>query len=259
MSVSNFQINLDESFERLPRAPIVEAVIHWRAQPAQKLDPKQFLQELKGRLPEYPNIQPQVELAVNHQVGPDGATLSQSHAWQAFQLRTQDGLSVAQFGRNGLVFSRLTPYEKWEPFRDEALRLWDVFREFAAPPEVQRLGVRYINLVPVDAIDEANRLLSQPIHFPGELDLPTEQFTHQTRFRIPGREYALNLIRTVQQTPPNADHRINLIVDIDVFTTSDKLQNWPEDRDNLLAELRWIKNKTFFTTFDAAAIDQFKE
>jgi uncharacterized protein (TIGR04255 family) len=259
MNASSFKINLDESFETLPKAPIVEAIIHWQAQPAQKLDPPAFLKELQQRFPDYPTMQSQHELSVNHQMGTDGSTLSQSHAWQAFQLRSRDNLNVAQFGRIGLAVNRLAPYERWEPFRDEALRLWNVFLEIASPPEVQRLGVRYTNLLAVESVDEANQLLSQPVSSPGTLDLPVDQFMHQAKFDIPARDYGLNLIQTIQPTPPNADHKLNLIVDIDVFTTSDKVDNWETNLETILAEMRWVKNKVFFGVFTESTILKFKE
>jgi len=158
-----------------------------------------------------------------------------------------------------LAVNHLAPYTQWQPFRDEALRLWNVFVELASPPEVQRLGVRYINLLSVESIDEVNRLLSQPVTFPGTLDLPVDQFIHQTKFDIPDRDYGLNLIQTIQPTLANADHRLNLIVDIDVSTTSDKVDDWENDLESILAEMRWIKNKAFFGVFKEPTIRKFRE
>ena len=34
-----FMLNLDETFPRLSKAPIVEAVIHWQARPLNQLNP----------------------------------------------------------------------------------------------------------------------------------------------------------------------------------------------------------------------------
>ncbi len=254
-----FKIDLEEIFEKLPKAPIVEAVIHWRAQPAEKIIPTTFLNQLRERLPDYPVVQPQHELEINHQSGPSGSSLSQSHAWQAFQFASADQINVAQFGRNGLVVSRLAPYEHWEPFRKEALRLWQVYNDLAAPPEVQRLGVRYINLLPIDSISDAGKLLAKLPSFPGSFELTLDQFTNQTKFEVPNKEYALNLIQTIQPAPPNAEHRLNLVVDIDVFTTLATVPNNESDRNRMLAEMRWIKNKSFFGLFSKSAIEQFRE
>ena len=63
----------------------------------------------------------------------------------AIVLNRPTSCYVAQFTRNGFVFSRLKPYEGWETFEAEAKRLWCIYRELAEPSEVQRLGVRFIN------------------------------------------------------------------------------------------------------------------
>lgn len=120
------EIDTSETFPHLPRAPIVEAAIHWQAAPADPFDPQRLHEALKDKLPEYPQITPQVEIKVEHHVGPEGSKSSQSHAWQAFQVGKQDEPYVAQFRKNGLIVSRLHPYERWTTFRDEALRLWGI-------------------------------------------------------------------------------------------------------------------------------------
>ena len=50
-------------------------------------------------------------------------------------------------------FSRLVPYEDFEHLRDEARRLWDIYRDLMRPKQVTRVAVRYINLlnIPTDA------------------------------------------------------------------------------------------------------------
>ena len=108
---TRFVMNADEEFPHLPKAPIVEAVIHWQALPAEAFEPGKLLKQLKKHLPDYPQIQPQHEFSVEHQVGPQGAKFNQSHSWQAFQLSNTDRTYVAQFNRTGLVFSRLPPYQ----------------------------------------------------------------------------------------------------------------------------------------------------
>jgi len=113
--------------------------------------------------------------------------------------------------------------------------------------------------LPIDAMGQSKKLLAKVPVFPGKFGLPVEQFTHQTKFEVPNYEYALNLIQTIQPAPPNARHRLNLVVDIDVFTTSATVTNDALERSRILSELRWIKNKSFFDIFTDSAIDHFKE
>jgi len=67
------EIDTSETFPHLPKAPIVEAAIQWKAAPADPFDPQRLLEALKDKLPEYPQITPQVEIKVEHHVGPEGS------------------------------------------------------------------------------------------------------------------------------------------------------------------------------------------
>ncbi len=256
------EINTSETYPHLPKAPIVEAAIHWQAAPGNPLDPKRLQEALKDKLPEYPEISPQVEVKVEHHVGPDGSRSSQSHAWRAFQLGRQDEPYVAQFRKNGLVVSRLQPYERWTTFRDEALRLWAIYEEIAAPPEIQRIGLRYINLVPVKSPESVGEYLRKPPEFPGKpigSGLPLTQFTHQSRFDIPGHELQLNLVETIHPAPPGSKHELNLIVDFDIVSTGNRVPFDDFRSGNVFETMRWLKNEAFFSIFSEEAISQFKE
>jgi uncharacterized protein (TIGR04255 family) len=256
------EINPNETFPHLPKAPIVEAAISWQAAPADPFEPKKLHESLKEKLPEYPQVAPQVEVSLEHHVGPEGSRTSQSHAWQAFQLAKKDEPYVAQFRKNGLVVSRLQPYERWSPFRDEALRLWNIYSEIAAPPEIQRLGLRYINLVAVDSLEVANSYLRRPPEFPGETienGLPLSQFMHQSRFDIPGHDLQLNLVQTVQPAPPGSKQELNLIVDFDIFSTGNRVPQDDFESGKTFETMRWLKNKAFFSIFSDEAVCRFGE
>jgi uncharacterized protein (TIGR04255 family) len=78
---------------------------------------------------------------------------------------------------------------------------------------------------------------------------------HQTRYAIPGYAYDLNLIQALQ--PPNSQTpEYGVILDIDVFTT-EPLGVDDELLRNRLAEMRWIKNKAFYTFVTPEALNEF--
>jgi len=52
-----FKINVEEEFEHLPNAPIVEAVIHWQAPSKTLQGREQFYDQLKDQLADYPTSQ----------------------------------------------------------------------------------------------------------------------------------------------------------------------------------------------------------
>jgi uncharacterized protein (TIGR04255 family) len=255
MSGKGFKIDLSESFEHLPNAPIVEAVIHWRARAEKKLDPDALLEQLMDRVPEYPNHQRQQEIGVGAEIGREGASLQQRQTWQGYRLESSDKLHVAQFTRNGFVFSRLKPYEDWEKFEAEAKRLWFIYRELAEPSEVQRLGVRFINLITSVQPEKLASLLKVPPRCPGGFGLPLKGFMHQSLFEIPGHPYHLSAIQTIQPPSPPQRESFGLILDLDVFTT----RPIPFDEiDSRLLQMQWIKNKAFFSFLKKPALERFR-
>jgi uncharacterized protein (TIGR04255 family) len=254
-----FKIDPTELFQHLPRAPIVEAVIHWQARAGNVPEQSKLLTALIEKLPEYPEPQPQHEFQVGGEFGPEGTAIQQRSVWLGFRFQSRDKRYVAQFNRNGLVFSRLEPYEDWEHFEAEALRLWQVYRELLELHEIQRLGVRFINLVSFKRMDELSELLVSPPSAPPKMDLPLIEFMHQSRFDLPGYGYKLNVIQTIQPPAPPERENFGLILDLDVFTTQTPA---PADEEQLkaqLGEMRWIKNKAFFSFLTQATIDRYKE
>lgn len=255
MSGKGFKIDLSESFEHLPNAPIVEAVIHWQARAEKKLEPDAFLEQLKDRLPEYPHQQRQQEIGVGAEIGPEGASLQQRHTWHGYRLESVDKLYVAQFTRNGFVFSRLEPYEGWETLEAEAKRLWGIYRELAEPSEVQRLGVRFINLITPVQPEQLADLLNVPPRCPEGLALPLRGFMHQSTFEIPGYPYHLSAIQTIQPPSPPERQSFGLILDLDVFTTKPISFDGIDSR---LLQMQWIKNKAFFSLLKKPALERFR-
>lgn len=256
---TGFKIDLTETFEHLPNAPIVEAVIHWRARSEKKLMPADLLEQIKQRLPDYPTAQQQQEVEMESQFGPDGASTQQHRTtWHGFRFESAEKPYVAQFTRNGFVFSRLKPYESWEPFEAEALRLWRIYQELAEPSEIQRLGVRFINLIAPVQPRQLKSLLTLPPKNPKGMEIPVAGFMHQTTFEIPSTPYNLNVIQTIQ--PPSPPHAtgFGLIVDIDVFTTG-AFDLDPDKTKQRLAEMRWLKDKVFFTLLTTKALTRFRK
>ncbi|NMC21715.1 MAG: TIGR04255 family protein [Thermogutta sp.] len=247
MSLSDpLKIDPEERFPRLARAPIVEAVIHWQARAEAALDREALEAYLRERLPEYPLLRPQHEVRLEHELGPSASAIRRSESWQGFRLFSKDERQVAQFTRNGFVFSRLAPYEGWDSFAEEAKRLYRIHAEIAKPSEIERLGVRFINrIVPFDP-DSAADYLTVPPSSPQAFRLPIREFLHQSLFDVPNHPYNLNVVQTVQPAPMPHAEGMALILDIDVFTTKPLDLN-ENTLDQGLTEMRWLKNKAFFT------------
>jgi len=85
------------------------------------------------------------------QINPQGPSASASQRAIGFQFQTADSKQLFQARLNGFSFHRLAPYESWEPFRGEAFRLWNQYREVVGPVRIVNFSVRYINALVVPA------------------------------------------------------------------------------------------------------------
>jgi uncharacterized protein (TIGR04255 family) len=248
-------IALAEPFERLPSAPIVEAVIHWKAPSGKSLDKDALRNELNSRFADY-ELREQHEFDAAMQTSADAVEWRQQTRWSGFRLAGQGNADryVVQFKPNGVAFSRLKPYDHWEPFLAAAMPFWNAYLELAQPPLVERLGVRFINQISlIDHGSPSEYLRDLPATSPA-LGLSSVRFFHQDTYRVSGYPYQINWIRTVQPTQSTDDL---LIVDIDVWTERiDSLDS--EILAKHLAEMRFLKNKLFFSSMTERAIQNFR-
>ena len=136
------------------------------------------------------------------------------------RFRSTDEKHIAQFNRDGFVFSRLEPYLTWEELESEGKRLWNIYKDLAQPVEIQRLGLRFINRIKLPPGELLFEDYIQPAPTsPHGLELPFHGFMHKDTLAVPGHPYAINVIRTIQQLNGGVDGGVALILDIDVFTT----------------------------------------
>lgn len=249
-----FRVNFAERFPHLPQAPVVEAVIQWIARAGTPFPSEEAHRQLADLLPDYPTCQKQQEMQIGAQFGLDTpATEAGRDVRPGFRLTSQDSRRVAQFTRDGLIFSRMAPYQKWEVLQEEAIRLWKTYQQLADPSEIQRLGVRFINRIPLIDPADVGKYLATPPKSLEPLGLPRISFFDQSLHSVPDEPLLINA-QTVLQPLPNA----GLIVDIDVSATQPFS---PEDRTVLdyLCKMRWLKNKAFFSLMSKGAIASFKK
>lgn len=261
-SMTKLVINVDELFPHLPHAPIVEAVIDIRARPAMSLEETTIKPQLEAKLTGYQFLDSMQHIEIQHQVNLQGGApvspIVRELGWKGLRFQSGDKKHIAQFNRDGFVFSRLEPYESWEQLHAESMRLWSAYVELAHPVEIHRIGLRYINRIqlPPDELRFEDYLqpTAQP---PTGLDLPFYGFLYQDTLAVPDHPYAINVIRTIQPPTAPGAQGLGLILDIDAFTT----QGFELDQATLeqrLLELRWLKNKVFFGSVTQTALKLFQ-
>lgn len=253
-------LNFSETFPLLKNAPIVEAVIDFRSPASVPFEEASMRERLAGKFTEYPKVVGRrlVENKFTAAAGKPPEATARDLGFIGFECRTADEKQVVQFFKEGFALSRLQPYQNWEAFVSEALRLWEIHRELSQPEEIKRIGVRFINQMsfplPCERIEDY--LTAAPV-MPPELHLPLlSTFFHQELRRIPGTPYALNVTKAMQPIEREASH-FTLIIDIDVFMAASLRPNDATLSEHL-GKMRWLKNKAFFANLTRKAIETFQ-
>ena len=242
---NHLEINHDERFPTLADAPIVEAILHWQAVATTGFFESDYLAALGTHFSQY-EVHPQHNLTTGIQGSDKGIVINHSNVVQGARILRKNatgGLDLAcQFSRNGVIFSKLTPYENWDAFLRIATEFWAYFCEVGKPVEISQLATRYISQIPISSALQSNQYIGSNCAPLSMLGLDANSFYHQDTMQLDNHPYGISVTRAAQESP---DGKQSLVVDISAFTT-----NALTDLDNIdghLADLRYIKNKVFFS------------
>ncbi|WP_414528759.1 TIGR04255 family protein [Nodularia chucula] len=172
-----------------------------------------------------------------------GATFaSANQSVLGYRFLSPDDKQIVQARLDGFSFSRLAPYQKWEPFRDEAQRLWDIYQIATDSKTVSRVTVRYINRLdlPLPFNDFKEYLLTVPEISPKISQGLSDYFM---QLQIPQEDVEAMLVLTEAIIPPS-DNMISVLLDINLFADVDFDSN-RHDHWRLLETFRIRKNEIF--------------
>lgn len=254
-ALPQFAPNLNEEFPRLTHSPILEAVIYWEAHASNILDQALLKENLAKSLPDYATIQPQYGIEVKIEMPEEIAQFSQNTQWNGFRLENTSKNYVVQFTHTGIAFSKVNSYESWEILTAEALRIWDIFVELADPKTIHRLGVRFINRILLKQDESISTYLTSEPYILSRLEISPKSFFYQDTYQASGYPYQINLVRTIQPNQTGIGNEQALIIDIDVFTN--EVSSIRDNLNQQLAEMRWFKNKIFFSNITNTALNNF--
>ena len=241
-------LNIDEKFDHLSKAPVVEAVLELRCRVETEWDEVHTTKRLRELLPEFTKVES--VRTVMHEVAVESGIAPVQNAtdlvWTGVVMKTEDEKQIVRFERDRFSFSQLAPYPGWDTFIERALNLWTLRRAEPGHDEIARMGLRFINRIAARGPDEDLQkvLVAAPVK-PVDFPLPIAGFLHRDMFEVPGYDYMVLTTRTIQPVASDAAAVPGLIIDIDVFTTKPATLTIEELRARL-QEMRWLKNKTFF-------------
>ena len=237
------------------KAPITEAIIDLRVELRPDFPVSELSKAHEGQEAAYPTVQERHAAFGQMQVGPQVSAIAGSQHI-GYLYRSGDSKQIYQARLDGFTMSRLAPYENWESLRDEARRLWDIYRSVAKPPKVSRLAVRYINRIdiPLPLRDFKDYLRTVPEVSP---DLPQGLAGYFMQLTIPLED--IKSLALINETiiEPSCQNVVSVVLDIDIFRTADL----PPDEEGIWAffeELRDRKNQVFEACITDKARDLFQ-
>jgi uncharacterized protein (TIGR04255 family) len=204
---------------RYSKAPITEAIIDLRVKPREGATLAVMEKAREGEETAYPELR-KLRIARGHMEVGERVAASAMQEQIGFAFASSDQKQVFQARMDGFTFSRLAPYETWEPFRDEARRLWTKYFERVSPVEVIRLAVRYINRfdLPGTQVEMKDYFRTTPEISP---DLP--QFMNGFFMRVAIPQDDLKGLLLINQTvvQPAKPEVTSVVLDIDLFRETD--------------------------------------
>ncbi len=242
----------------LKNAPITEAIIDIRIKLKEDFEVERFLTLHDAISSQYPEkkTRHKWEGRFEFKKG-EGPISSGTETVDGYIFTSADAKQMFQARIDGFTFNRLRPYEKWEIFRDEAFRLWKLYRELVSP-DIFRVAVRFINkfdipLFPQSMLNFNEYLTAAPIVPEG---LPQGVSSFLTRVVIHNPDVDATAIIT-QAFEQIVDPKfLPIILDIDVFQQKETISE--EDAWQKLEELRHFKNKIFFASITEKARGLFQ-
>lgn len=250
------------------KAPIVEAIIALNVAPAlnDELMAKlvALLEPIKDH---YPDSEPlgQVQFQLGIQIGPNTGHVSSSQqpllqdALFGHKFVSADKTQLAVFRRDGFIFSRLPPYDRWQSFRDEAKRLWKLYRQVASEQQITRFGLRYVNRINIPINTPIENFLNIYPELPHNADGSLRSL-NSSYMRVDGTIDEMpdgRLIIQQASLPSERKDVATLSLDFDISVA--KLSGMSEEFAwESLETARMVKNKLFVASLKKDFLETFQ-
>lgn len=223
------------------KAPIIEALVDFRIERA----PQTILGALQSiELPAgYKEFGVVAEFTGELRIEQLSPVTSAQGGAIGYRFQSADGKYVMQARLDGFTFSRLAPYDRWEPFIAEAQTLWNRYRAIVSKAAVVQFSVRYVNKLHMPPGSEMSKYLRT---FPQVSDeLPQLLQGSFMRLEMPLNDPAGILILQQYYAPAEQPDQIAMILDNElrfpvVVTPLSDTMLWTQ-----VEKVRELKNRFF--------------
>lgn len=245
--------------KNLTHPPITEALIDIRTPIRTDISASTFA-ELRSRLStRFPTVEEQHAFETQFQVQ-DAQPVARSRqmGFHGLHLKTSDGLTVAQFRRDGFTVNRLRPYRGWPALFETAIELFPLFVEAARIDRISRIAVRYINhlTLPIGPGSPLTDYLTAIPPVPPGLPATLGAFLSRVSVFDASQMRQANFTQSLE--PVFGSEFPKILLDIYAFADIVETASLAEVRlAEELENLREFKNRIFFAALTERAVELF--
>lgn len=240
------------------RAPIIEATIDLRTEQGSDLTVDDLAALGEKLAQEYPEQGSEHLYSGRIQADETGyPQLDSSHQHVGYTYVSKGSQRILSAKLDGFSFSIHAPYDRWETFRDEARRLWDLYKSVSVPESVTRIALRYINRIDVPNADNVNLGDYLRVYPAVSQDWPGQGNMQSFFMQIQLWQDDLGCWTVINETPetPPDEETGSIRLDFDIFREEFE-SPWDTDDDSgiwqFLEQLHERKN----AFFEASITDQ---
>lgn len=233
-------------------APIIEATISLGIVPPINLSTKGLIKFQELVQDQYPQTGEEYLYTgeVNIEEPGEPPEHDDIHEHIGYAFRSEDGQRTVSARLDGFDFSVGHPYRWWEEFREEAQRLWELFKDVSEVTEIARVAVRYINRIDIPVAPSVN--LEDYLKIYPEIpdDWPSGVSIHNFFMQVQAWQEDLNCNLIANQAParPPGPGVTSVRLDFDLFRERYE-DPWHIDSEeevwNFLEKLHERKNEIF--------------
>ena len=241
----------------LKNAPIAEAVIDFRFQPALNINNDKIIAIQKLILSDYPIFQENKEMQLAFVVGPDQTTQQTvTENIIGYRFENQEKKLVFVASKNGFSLSKLPPYENWDGFVAEAKKITDVYFDVLGHQSIVRTAVRYINQIKIDedVFDFDDYLVAGP-KVPEGLPNTVSEFLIRNVIPCIDKKVLVTIVQGFNGI--NSLDPVIVTLDIDAVCHEHYESNTNKQWE-FLNTLRDLKNSAFFKSLHPKALEKYK-
>ncbi len=241
----------------LSKAPVVEAVLEIKTIPAEAWEENPVFEKAKSEFGSDYSFESEnsVLFTMKFKALIPAVDNKSETGWSGLRLTSGDNTEIYKLTRESYVYSRLSPYQGWETFKERALQGWSRYWNIAGKQNVKRIGIRFINRIDFIEKDLPELFTLYPVQI-GTIEKDIAGYFQQNMYAYENGKYLTNFIQAVQM-PEKSSDKPAMIMDIDVYTTDEFIIN-EKDIEPCLEKIREYKNDIFFGAVNDKLIERLK-